>query len=144
MDRQSSLSAIDSLLQSLISAWNSRDLEKYVSHWVEDLDFVNVLGMRHRTRDALLEELRFIHSGLLAGTQIHDQGHTVRLLFDDVAVVHMHWQMTNVPFRAGYCETRVRQGVFTHVVEHRGGAWRIVASQNTDVVDPSALLGAAA
>ena len=34
---------IDSLLESLISAWNSRDLEAYASHWVDDADFVNDL-----------------------------------------------------------------------------------------------------
>jgi uncharacterized protein (TIGR02246 family) len=120
----------------MVSAWNRRDLETYAGHWVEDLDFVNVLGMHHQTREILLQELHFIHSGLLKGTQIADEGHSVRLLSDDIAIVHLHWSMTNVPYRAGYCETGVRQGVFTHVLRRKDGEWRIVASQNTDLVDP--------
>ena len=134
---------IDSMLESLISAWNSRDLEAYVSHWVDDPDFVNVLGVHHQTRDALLQELRFLHSGLLAGTQIRNQGHTVRSLWGDVAIVHMLWGMTKVPFRAGYCENGVREGIFTHVLQRLNGKWRIVASQNTDRVDVSALMASA-
>jgi uncharacterized protein (TIGR02246 family) len=138
-----SIPEIDSLLESLISAWNSRDLEAYASHWVDNADFVNVLGVHHHTREALLQELRFIHSGLLAGTQIHDQGHTVRLLSGDVAIVHMLWGMTKIPFRAGYCENGVREGIFTHVLQRLNGRWRVIASQNTDRVDVSALLASA-
>jgi uncharacterized protein (TIGR02246 family) len=140
MNRHTSVPEIDSLLASMLNAWNRHDLEAYVGHWVEDLDFVNVLGMHHETRDALLQELHFIHSGLVKGTQITDRGHSVRLLSDDAAIVHLHWTLTNVPYRPGYCETGVRQGVFTHVFRRKDGEWRIVASQNTDFVDPKRLM----
>lgn len=65
----------------------------------------------------LLNELRFLHSGLLRGTQIREFGHSMRWLSPEIAVVHMKCEMTKVPYRPGYCETGVRRGVFTHVIQ---------------------------
>ena len=92
----------------------------------------------------LLNELRFLHSGLLRGTQIRELGHSVRWLSPEIAVVHMKWEMTKVPYRPGYCETGVCRGVFTHVIQRTAASWQAIASQNTGVVDVSSLLSGTA
>ena len=130
---------VEQVVGPMFAAWNRGDLESYVSHWSEDADLVNVLGMHHQGRAAILNELRFLHAGLLKGTNIRAAAHDVRWLGNDVAVVHVQWEMTRVPYRPGFCESGVRQGVFTHVIRRIAERWEIVASQNTDVVDPAAV-----
>jgi uncharacterized protein (TIGR02246 family) len=124
---------IEALLERMIEAWNRHDVDSYCAHWVEDADFVNAVGMRHQSRAALEEELKWLHSDRFARTTLRIIGHSVRFLNGEAAIVHMLWQMDGDPGMPGHpSQDGVRRGVFTHVVARTAAGWRMVASQNTD------------
>ncbi len=121
------------MLAQLIECWNRHDVPAYTSFWIEDCDFVNVLGMHHRDRASLRAELEWLHGGRFRSSRLRDLGHSVRFLSSDLAIVHMNWQMDGDPGMPGHpSDNGVRGGVFTHVAQNRAGDWKIIASQNTD------------
>jgi uncharacterized protein (TIGR02246 family) len=134
---------IDAMLASLIDRWNRHDVPEYVSFWLEDGDFVNVIGTHHHGRDQLQAELEWLHGGRFRNTQIRDLGHSIRFLSPDLAIIHMHWHMDGDPGMPGHpSDDGVRRGIFTHVAQRTSqGGWRFVASQNTDIVSVPAIPG---
>jgi uncharacterized protein (TIGR02246 family) len=133
---QNATREIDTVLDTLIEHWNRHDMPSYASLWVEDADFVNVLGRRLHGRAEILAELQFLHQGPFRSTQVAILERSVRFLSPEVAVVHAIWEMKGVgpmPWAAAH-NNGERRGVFTHVIEQRPEGWRFIASQNTETV----------
>jgi len=93
---------IDAMLASLIDCWNRHDIPAYTSFWLEDCDFVNVIGTHHHGRDKLQAELEWLHGGRFKNTQIRDSGHSIRFQSPDLAIIHMRWHMDGDPGMPGH------------------------------------------
>ena len=132
---------IDAMLASLIDCWNRHDIPAYTSFWLEDCDFVNVIGTHHHSRGKLQAELEWLHGGRFRNSQIRRLEHSIRFLSPDLAIIHMRWHMDGDPGMPGHpSDDGVRRGIFTHVAQRISkGGWRFVASQNTDVVSVPAI-----
>ena len=127
------LREIEKLFAAMAESWNRHDLEAYCAAWIEDLDFVNVIGMHRSGRKELRAEVDYLHADRFKNTQIRITRSKVRFLSPDIAVAHAWWEMTGDPGIPGFpTENERRQGVFTHVVQRTAQGWRLVASQNTD------------
>jgi uncharacterized protein (TIGR02246 family) len=85
---QNATREIDTVLDTLIEHWNRHDMPSYDSLWVEDADFVNVLGRCLHGRAEILAELQFLHQGPFRSTQVAILERSVRFLSPEVAVVH--------------------------------------------------------
>jgi uncharacterized protein (TIGR02246 family) len=130
---ESARGEIESVLGGLIEAWNRHDVDTYCQYWVEDADFVNVIGMRHQGREKIQDELAWLHAGRFSKTTMRILGYSIRFLYADAAVVHVHWQLDGDPGMPGHpSQNGTRRGVFTHVVQRTAAGWRFIASQNTD------------
>lgn len=121
--------------RGFIEAWNDQDPDALAELFVEDADFVNVVGLWWEDRDAI----RRAH---LRGFRVmFGESHNVlektktRMLGDDVAVVQARWRMTG---QVGPDGARVggRAGVFTFVVQSLDDVgWRAVSAHNTDRIE---------
>ena len=133
MDNEKSVREIEAVFQVMQDLWNRHDTRNYAALWKEDSDFVNVVGMHRGSRQELLAELDWLHSGRFRNTQIRIERSRVRMLTSDLALAHVWWQMTGDPGMAEF-PTRdgERQGIFTHVLQRTTEGWRFLASQNTD------------
>jgi uncharacterized protein (TIGR02246 family) len=116
-------------------AWNAHDADQLIELFDEPMDFVNVLGMHHRSRTTLCEEYRKIHATFMKNTVIRMRANDARLLTPDVAIAHAHWEMTGVAKVPGWNVPDVRLGVMTYVFVRRNDRWKISAAHNTDVVE---------
>ncbi len=125
------------LIASHEAAWNAHDPEALINLFDEPMDFVNVIGMHHRSRASLRQEYVQIHATFMKHSVIRMHANDGRLVGPDVAVAHAHWEMTGVASIPGYKLPEVRHGVMTYVLVRRDGKWKISAAQNTDVVEVS-------
>ncbi|MEP2715319.1 SgcJ/EcaC family oxidoreductase [Pseudophaeobacter sp.] len=122
------------------TAWNARDAEALAALFVEDADFVNVVGLWwHNRRDierAHAYGLRVIfdQSTLRAG------GISIRALGEGHAVVHCRWHLTGQRDPKGALLGE-RTTVMVFVAQKTPSGWQVVAAQNTDVIPGSETLG---
>lgn len=127
--------AIAALIESHERAWNAHDPDQLIALFDEPMDFVNVLGMHHRSRESMRAEYAHIHATFMKNTVIRMRPNDARLLSSDVAIAHAHWEMTGVGKVQGWNVPDVRHGIMTYVLVRRNDGWKISAAQNTDVVE---------
>lgn len=138
-DTTKSSEVIDQGIVELIAnherAWNVHDPEMLISLFEEPMDFVNVLGMHHRSAASLRQEYQYIHGTFMKNSTIRMRPNDARLLTPEIAIAHAHWEMVGVEGVPGWKVPDVRRGVMTYVLVRRGDKWKITAAHNTDVVE---------
>ena len=114
--------------ERLVDAWNSEDMDAFVSLFTADAAYVTGAGV-------LFKGIPAIHDGLSSQKEsgggsdpVAITDVSVNLVRSDVAVVHSTWEMPGERLEA-------RKGIFTLVVTRDHEGWRIVALQNTDRVE---------
>ncbi len=115
-------------------AWNVADPVALAELFVEDADFVNVVGMWWNNR----RQIQFNHDygfrHMFPDTEMVLEKVAVRELGSDAAVVHARWSMTGQITPAGE-RSGLRRGVLSFtVVRQADDTWRAVSAQNTDIV----------
>ena len=121
-----------------VDAWNRHDMAAFAALYAENADFVNVLGLWLHGRAAIQEHHAAIHATRMKTSRLTALETEVRFLRPDVALVHVHWELTGQIAQDG-AALPPRQGVLSHVVAKTGGKWLITSSQNTDIAPiPSA------
>ena len=110
------------LLPSLFaSAWNAHDMAALARLFVEDADFVNVVGIWWRDRRAIKEAHEFAHRTFFRNS---------RLAIDDVAVKYLRPDLVRFTAR-GHSLARRTQ---TDQLASRGGAF-YCSSRRTSLTD---------
>ena len=129
-------SKIGAFLAALPETWNRHDMVAYASHFSENADFVNILGMHWRGRAAIEASHIAIHKGIFRNSRLEALDQTIRFLTPEVAVAHVNWQMTG--HETGQVKewqpAATRKGVLTAVLVPEGDTWKITALHNTDIV----------
>lgn len=115
-------------------AWNERDPDRIAALFAADAEFVNVVGLWWHDREAIrrahaygLERI-FNRSSLRVGTV------RVRLVSDDVAVVHARMHLHGQTPVDGVAAPAPRTNIFSFVAQRTAGGWLCVSAHNTDVV----------
>ncbi|HEV7590544.1 MAG TPA: SgcJ/EcaC family oxidoreductase [Longimicrobium sp.] len=121
------------LAARLESAWNAGDGAAFTAPFADDADFVNVLGMHARGREAIAAGHDQIFRGIYAGSTVRYRVETARLLRPDVALVHLHASLA-IPAgpMAGTHDARP-----SLVLTREGGEWRIASFHNTFIRGPA-------
>lgn len=134
------LTAPEDVAQGFVEAWNDHDPDALAELFVDDADFVNVVGLWWEER----RDIRRAHARgfrvMFGSSQMRLVRTKVRQLGSSAAVVHALWEMSGQvdPDGDGVGD---RRGVFVFVVERSDGTgWRAVAAQNTDRVDDAETL----
>ena len=123
------------LAARLENAWNTADSEGFTAPFADDADFVNVLGMHARGREAIGHGHAEIFRTVYAGSTVRYRLDTARLLRPDVGLAHVHASLT-VP--AGPMEG-THQALYSMVLTRDGGEWRIASFHNTFVRHPATM-----
>ena len=123
------------IVEGLESAWNAADGSAFVAAFAEDADFVNVLGMHARGRDAIAAGHEQIFRTVYAGSSVAYQVEGARLLRPEVALVHVRAGL-DVPGgpMAGHHDAR-----YSMVLTRDRGEWRIASFHNTFIRDPGTM-----
>jgi uncharacterized protein (TIGR02246 family) len=123
--------AIRNIPQAFAAAWAKHDGHQLAKIMSEDVDFVNVAAEWLHGR----ADFEAFHTRLLSGpfreSTVTPLESFVRFLRPDLAVLHWNWRISgdrNMDMTA----RTPRLGLFTMVVEKRGGEWLVTAAQNTN------------
>ena len=125
--------AIFRVVEGLEKAWNNADGEDFGAWFQDDAEFVNVYGMYAQGRDQIAEGHNMIFSTVYAGSTLRAIPINVRLLREDVALVHMRSRLS-VPRGP---MTGEHDALPSMVLARDSGAWRIAAFHNTFVRMPN-------
>lgn len=125
----------EAVVQGFTDAWNRHDMNALASLYADDADFVNVIGLWWHGRDQIRAEHVTLHEGRMKQTTLRAEAPVIRRVSPDVAIAHVKWELRGDEGAEGWKIGEVRKGILTHVLVRSGGAWRIVSTQNTDVLD---------
>jgi uncharacterized protein (TIGR02246 family) len=123
---------VGALVQGMESAWNAADAAGFSAPFADDADFVNVMGMHVRGRNAIAAGHEHIFRTIYAASANRYRLEGVRALRPDVALAHVHAHLS-VP--AGPMAGE-HDALFSLVLTREADGWRIASFQNTFVRQP--------
>ena len=130
--------SIRSLLEEQVAAWNAGDAQAWCKDFTPDAEFVNILGMHFRGRDANARRHEELFASIFKGSHLEIQDVKVRILENSTAIAGaifdlMHFRRLPPGIRptqgSGLLRTRMH-----YVMICEASRWRIVFSQNTAVM----------
>jgi uncharacterized protein (TIGR02246 family) len=113
-------------------AWNRHDIKALSALVAEDVRFVNVAGNVLNGREEFEKLQTRTHATQFKDSVRTVTGTEIKFLTPDIAVAHIRWGMRGDKDGDG-TPRPPRDGVMMQVLVKRGGAWTIVAVQNTNV-----------
>jgi len=123
--------AVHNVPQAFAVAWGTHDGHQLAKVMSDDVDFVNIGGdWLHGRADFELYHSRLL-SGRFKESAITPLDIAVRFLRPDLALLHWSWKIQG-DRNEDLTLRKPRYGLFTMVVEKRGGQWLVVAAQNTN------------
>lgn len=129
--------AIRALFEDMKRAWNSGMFSAYADLFTDDADYVTFDGSHLRGRAENQRVHEELARGILRGSKLTGQIESVRLVADDVAVVHA---AGNLMLRFHRKPRKSRESRQTMVfVKGDDDHWRISAFQNTRIRPMGAL-----
>lgn len=120
--------AIRDCIAGVEAGWNAGDGSRFAAPFAEDADYVIVDGRYINGRQTIAQGHQQIFDTIYRDTHNVATVQRIRFLGDDIAVVHVGWQLT---FRQ---DAAVHKSTSTMVMAKSHGAWGITAFQNTPVV----------
>ncbi len=130
--------AIRSIVQDEIVAWNEGDAVAYSRHFAADGTFTNIVGQFFTGHEAFLEQHATIFEGRFKQTRLQQDIVSLKFVRPDVAVVEVLTSVTGTvaatlaPGTAGDPKGRLRTRLLQVVVK-QGEEWKVVAYHNVDV-----------
>ena len=132
--------AVMNLVNGFDTAWNKHDMSAFGTLFADDAEFVNVVGMWWRGRDAIQAAHTHTHATFLKDSVLEWNVASLKFLAPDVALVHVEWRMTGHREPSGAIGMP-RKGILVLVTVKSAIGWRIAAGQNTnDVLEAMALM----
>lgn len=116
-----------------VEAWNERDADKLAEVFDDDADFVNVVGIWWRNREAIRKAHDYGLRNLFQHSELKLTKTSVKYLGDQVAIIHARMRLSGqTPLDGSRPETRFTLFSF---VSHRGdNGWSCASAHNTDIV----------
>ncbi len=125
-------SAVRSLVDSLVDAWNAHDAGRFAAVFHEDADFTNVFGMRAQGREAIERFHAPIFETMFRDSHLSAPETRVRFIRPDVAAVDVRWEMTGARDPRGD-PWPLRRGLMSLVCAREDAGWAIAVMHNMDL-----------
>ena len=119
-------------VKSFYDAFNSHGFERASEYTTEDWNHINPYGGRTRGREAVLKELKEVHSTFLKAVSDTIEDMDVRFAAPNLAVVTVTSRMSTFTTPDGVRHENERH-IRTFVVVNRNGRWLIMQDQNTTI-----------
>lgn len=125
---EASEAAVRALVEEIGDAWGRGDADAYARLFAEDADYVVFDGTHLKGRAAIAASHRPLFEKFMKGSRLAWLGVDVRFPAPDVALIHGKGAILMAGQEA---PAKRRVSVQTLVAARRGGAWELVAFQNT-------------
>ena len=118
-------------VQSFYNAFNSHNFDHVAEYTTEDWTHINPLGGWTRGREAVLKELKEVHSTFLKGVTDTVEEISVRFATPEVAVVTVPSRLSGTFTTPDGAKHENDRQIRTFVVVKRDNKWLIMQDQNT-------------
>jgi uncharacterized protein (TIGR02246 family) len=129
-------SAIRTIVQEEVAAWNAGDAVAYSRHFAADGIFVNIRGEYRAGVQAFTKQHEFLFNGPFHGSILHQDVVSVQFVRPDVAVVEVLTAVTGIQKLSPGTNTDEKGRLRTRLLQvlvKDSGEWRITDYHNTDV-----------
>jgi uncharacterized protein (TIGR02246 family) len=109
---------IRSTLQVFYDGWNAHDIDKIVSVYADDIDHINVMGVWHKGKAEIRDDITRLTAAGLAGHK-NFTIEKIRMLKPDIAVV----QVKSI---SNFCN------LGTYVMSKQTGKWLVISFTNVN------------
>lgn len=127
---------VTQVVNAFADAWNRHDMDAFASLFAEDAEFVNVVGLWWKGRARIRDAHAFTHRTMFRSSRLSIREIAVRFPVPDIAISRCRWTLEGHRSPEGQ-PLQARNGLLVHVLQKIDGTWRIIDSQNTDIVEGS-------
>jgi len=123
------------LVDRFVRAWNAHDPKAMGDLFTDEADFVNAEGVWSQGRPWIRAQLERFHTTKFKGTTLVETNTRLRMVRDNVAVMHFQWEMSGEVDASGKPAPK-RHGIMLIVAVQEVHGWRILSGQDTQVAPP--------
>jgi uncharacterized protein (TIGR02246 family) len=125
---------VTDVVHSFAECWNRHDMNAFAALFAQDAEFVNVVGLWWKGRDEIRKAHEFAHATMFKSSHLTITGVAVRFPAADLAIARARWALEGHLAPDG-STLPARTGVLLNLLARSAGAWHIIDSQNTDIVE---------
>lgn len=125
---------VHAVVSAFSETWNRHDMAAFGGLFAADAEFVNVVGLWWKGKAAIQGAHEFTHASMFKNSQLTILETEVRFPVPEIAIARSKWLLEGHVSPDGGA-LAARNGILVNVLAQREGAWRIVDSQNTDIVE---------
>ena len=122
------------VVNAFAESWNRHDMNALAELFAEDAEFVNVVGLWWKGRPEIKGAHEFTHQTIFKNSRLSIQGIATRFPLPGFAIARCRWTLEGHVSPDG-AALPARNGILVTLLQKVGGAWLIIDSQNTDVVE---------
>ena len=126
--------AIRAIIDRQTDAWNKHDMDAFVADATPDVDWINVVGMHWKGREAVLKAHAVLHKGMFANSRMLTPEITMMREIAPDVVVETHVNriegVGSTAFRRAYPDSG---NLITMVFVKTEAGWRIAHAHNTTI-----------
>ncbi len=134
MSASTATSEVTHIVNAFADAWNRHDMEEFAELFAADAEFVNVVGLWWKGRAQIRQAHEHTHATMFRNSRLTILETTVRFPSPQFAIARSHWRLEGHETPEGQA-LPPRTGLLANVLVSTGGAWTIIDSQNTDIVE---------
>jgi uncharacterized protein (TIGR02246 family) len=134
MSASTASSEVTQVANAFADTWNRHDMEKFAELFAADAEFVNVVGLWWKGRAEIRQAHEYSHATMFRNSRLTILETSVRFPSPQFAIARSRWRLEGHEGPEGQA-LPPRTGLLVNVLVSTGGAWTIIDSQNTDIVE---------
>lgn len=125
---------VENVILAFSDCWNRHDMEAFAQLFAEDAEFVNVVGLWWKGREEIKRAHVATHTTMFKNSRLMIDKIAIRFVTPDIAIARSSWRLTGHLSPAGEVLPE-RKGILMNLVVRTSGKWKIIDSQNTDIIE---------
>lgn len=125
---------VTQIVHTFAECWNRHDMYTFAELFAPDAEFVNVVGLWWKGRDEIKKAHEFTHATMFKNSRLTISDVSVRFPVAAIAIARSRWVLEGHVSPEG-ASPPPRNGILLNILEAKSGAWLIIDSQNTDIIE---------
>jgi uncharacterized protein (TIGR02246 family) len=122
------------IVSAFAETWNQHDIRAFADLFAPDAEFVNVVGIWWKGKESIRRAHEFTHSSMFKHSRLSILATEIRFPAEQIAIARSRWSMTGHASPEGALLPE-RSGILMNVLAKSSNSWKIIDSQNTDIVE---------